>query len=219
MQINQTIKHLRQQKGWTQAQLAEISGLSERTIQRLENGGEPSTESLTALAAVFETSLQDLKPQPLRTQFSAPMSKNLLISSCVVCLFLVGSELLFTHKLVYSLPLLIGLYLLFSVKGYSIKDGCLLIHHLGWSSKYALSDISQVEVNPQAMMGSIRLFGIDQLYAAVGHFKNDVLGKYQAYATNAQNSVVLTISGKTFVITPDDPQAFKQSLDANTKHT
>ena len=42
------------QRGWSQDQLAEFSGLSVRTIQRLERGQNPSLETARSLAAVFE---------------------------------------------------------------------------------------------------------------------------------------------------------------------
>ena len=48
------IQKLRLKKGWSQEQLAQASGLSARTIQRIEAGHPASTESLKSLAAVFE---------------------------------------------------------------------------------------------------------------------------------------------------------------------
>jgi transcriptional regulator with XRE-family HTH domain len=51
------IRKLRLQKGWSQEQLAELTGLSVRTIQRLERGQAPSLESARALAAVFEVDI------------------------------------------------------------------------------------------------------------------------------------------------------------------
>jgi transcriptional regulator with XRE-family HTH domain len=55
------IQKLRLQRGWSQEQLAEVSGLSVRTIQRLERGQPGSIESLKALAAVFEIDFNRLK--------------------------------------------------------------------------------------------------------------------------------------------------------------
>jgi len=55
------IQKRRLQRGWSQEQLAEVSGLSVRTIQRLERGQPGSLESLKALAAVFETDINRLK--------------------------------------------------------------------------------------------------------------------------------------------------------------
>ncbi len=54
MKIDTTlVKKLRTAKGWSQEQLSEACGLSLRTIQRLENGGNASIESVRALAAAF----------------------------------------------------------------------------------------------------------------------------------------------------------------------
>lgn len=55
------IQKLRLQKGWSQQQLADLSGLSVRTIQRIEQGQVASPESLKSLAAVFEIPFSDLK--------------------------------------------------------------------------------------------------------------------------------------------------------------
>ncbi len=54
------VRKLRIEKGWSQETLAEISGLSVRTIQRIERGGNASLESLGALAAVFEVDIATL---------------------------------------------------------------------------------------------------------------------------------------------------------------
>ena len=50
---------MRLERHWSQEQLAEMSGLSIRTIQRIENGENAGLESLKALAAVFETNIED----------------------------------------------------------------------------------------------------------------------------------------------------------------
>ena len=54
------VRKLRIEKGWSQETLAEVSGLSVRTIQRIERGGNASLESLSALAAVFEVDIATL---------------------------------------------------------------------------------------------------------------------------------------------------------------
>ena len=61
------IQKLRLQRGWSQEQLAEVSGLSVRTIQRLERGQPGSLETMNALAAVFETDLDRLKEPTMDT--------------------------------------------------------------------------------------------------------------------------------------------------------
>ncbi|WCE31856.1 2TM domain-containing protein [Vibrio sp. SCSIO 43137] len=57
------VRKLRLQRGWSQEQLATHSGLSIRTIQRIERGQKPGLESLKALAAVFETSVDQLQQE------------------------------------------------------------------------------------------------------------------------------------------------------------
>ncbi|PCJ81692.1 MAG: hypothetical protein COA49_04060 [Bacteroidetes bacterium] len=51
------IKKMRLERHWSQDQLADMSKLSIRTIQRIENGENPGLESLKSLAAVFEINI------------------------------------------------------------------------------------------------------------------------------------------------------------------
>jgi transcriptional regulator with XRE-family HTH domain len=53
------IKKMRLEYHWSQDQLAQMSGLSIRTIQRIENGENAGLESLKSLAAVFEIIITD----------------------------------------------------------------------------------------------------------------------------------------------------------------
>ncbi|XEG69223.1 helix-turn-helix domain-containing protein [Edwardsiella tarda] len=55
-----TFRARRLARAWSQEQLADMSGLSTRTVQRIENGEQPSLETLSALAAVFEVSVTEL---------------------------------------------------------------------------------------------------------------------------------------------------------------
>jgi transcriptional regulator with XRE-family HTH domain len=59
------VQKLRLQHGWSQQQLAELSGLNVRTIQRIEKGQEASVESLKSLAAVFNVEFSTLKEQDM----------------------------------------------------------------------------------------------------------------------------------------------------------
>jgi transcriptional regulator with XRE-family HTH domain len=61
MAINaQRLRSLREQRGWSQEQLADVSGLSARTIQRVEATGAASLETRMALAAALELAPADL---------------------------------------------------------------------------------------------------------------------------------------------------------------
>jgi transcriptional regulator with XRE-family HTH domain len=54
------VRDMRLARGWSQEQLAEASGLSVRTIQRIENGQAPSLASAAALARVFDVEVDQL---------------------------------------------------------------------------------------------------------------------------------------------------------------
>ena len=66
------IQKLRLQRGWSQQQLADLSGLSVRTIQRIEQGQVASTESLKSLAAVFEIDFSTLQEPDMNTATATP---------------------------------------------------------------------------------------------------------------------------------------------------
>ena len=63
-----TIRQRRIEKGWSQLQLAELSGLSLRTIQRVEKGQTPTTETLKSLAAVFQVDFNELVDESYFTE-------------------------------------------------------------------------------------------------------------------------------------------------------
>ena len=54
------LRELRKEKGWSQGDMSNFTGLSVRTIHRIENGhGTPSVETAKALAAVFDLPFAD----------------------------------------------------------------------------------------------------------------------------------------------------------------
>jgi transcriptional regulator with XRE-family HTH domain len=61
--IGNYVRQLRCQRKWTQWQLAQISRLSERTIQRIENGHRMGITAELALAGAFEIDIPALYPR------------------------------------------------------------------------------------------------------------------------------------------------------------
>ena len=69
MLLNQSlVKEIRINKGWTQAQLADLCDVNIRTIQRVESDGLASLETTMALALAFGRETKDL--------FADPKTKN-----------------------------------------------------------------------------------------------------------------------------------------------
>ncbi len=54
------LRLLRKERFWSQEQVAEMAGLSLRTIQRIENGGGASHDSAAALSNVFNVSTKEM---------------------------------------------------------------------------------------------------------------------------------------------------------------
>ncbi|KAF7783548.1 hypothetical protein PRUB_a3342 [Pseudoalteromonas rubra] len=54
------LKQLRASKAWSQSHLAEASGISLRTIQRIEKSGVASPESIKSICATFDIQISDL---------------------------------------------------------------------------------------------------------------------------------------------------------------
>lgn len=75
MHVNSVrLRELRVARQWSQEQLATLSGLNLRTIQRLESGAKISQESLRALCAVFEVPTESLlasEPGPSESALKA----------------------------------------------------------------------------------------------------------------------------------------------------
>ena len=219
------IKLERQKRSWTQEQLAERARLSTRTVQRIECGAEASAETLRLIAEALGIPAESLRTTPAREHFGAPWSRLVkTVTSIVVAAVAVLSLLPYVAPtnaatrwahLILLATLLVSLFL--SVSGYSIRQGQLLVHRVGWATRFDLAKLSACEVNPHAMMGSIRLFGNGGLFCFIGWFRNGVLGNYRAYVTDPARSVVLRFGPRTIVISPDAPEAFALAVQDATK--
>jgi len=173
--------------------------------------------------------------------FNAPWGAPLAVmtGACsVVCLFLSlpgvvislgGSSVLRAFGM-SMIPLWIGWLLVvvpistmvasavFMVRGYVLTDISLVIKRLGWESRLDLSRLISATLDPNALEGSLRLFANGGFFSFTGWFRNKKLGVYRAYATDMKRAVVLRFSGKTVVVTPDDPQKFVAEINSNIPH-
>jgi hypothetical protein len=150
----------------------------------------------------------------MREHFYAPWSTKLKLTTAVFAAILIIAAVATAGP---GSAVVVGILVVaaaFAIRGYSVMDGKLLIHRLGWATKFALADLTRVEATPGATMGSVRTMGIGGLLSFVGHYYNEILGSYRAYATNELNTVVMVFSNGTIVVTPDDPQAFVEAVTA-----
>ena len=156
----------------------------------------------------------------MRQRFKAPWDYKLIaITLGIIILFAAlnyATPNLYVSALLWSI--VIGCSV-FGVYGYSIQDGKLMILRLGWAKEIKLSEITKIENKPNAMMGSIRKFGIGGLFGYVGKFSNSILGSYTAYATNSEKTVEINTNSAKYIISPDAPKEFVESLNAELGST
>jgi transcriptional regulator with XRE-family HTH domain len=89
MLLNVTlVKETRINRGWTQAQLAELCDVNIRTIQRVENDGTASLETTMALAAAFDLEIKELFADPGTEKKNS--NKTLYIVLSLIAGFVLG---------------------------------------------------------------------------------------------------------------------------------
>ena len=156
--------------------------------------------------------------------FNAPWSRSLKIATLLSSLFLI---VIFLFGAYFSgnmspewktgmilLPFAsIGISALFTIRNYRIIENQLIIQRIGWQSTIDLTDLKSAEVNPQAMSKSLRLIGNGGLFCFAGLFRNKLLGKYRAFASNPRNAVILRFPNRTVVVTPEDPESFAEMIE------
>ncbi|MFC6632120.1 PH domain-containing protein [Microbulbifer taiwanensis] len=156
-------------------------------------------------------------------QFRAPWSHQLKWITALSTLLLLGIPLLLmgkapqAHSGFYSAaillpPAILIVSALFAIRGYRIEGDNLLILRPGWKTRFALGELIEVKSDPEAMRGSIRLFGNGGLFGYIGLYRNSGLGRYRVFATDMSKAVVLRFPERTLVVTPDRPQQFVQAL-------
>jgi len=84
------LKNLRQRKALSQEQLAMMSGLNVRTIQRIEQGKKASVESLKSIASVLGTSISELEQDIMLIDKTTDKWKSLPL---IFRLNFIGSEI------------------------------------------------------------------------------------------------------------------------------
>jgi len=114
------VQQMRLQKGWSQQQLADISGLNVRTIQRIEQGQSASLESFKALGAAFNVDFSQLQEDAVREIVSSPEQTEITLAFShvrevkrfwngvlrfvVIMSFLTAFNLYYQHRILWVIP-------------------------------------------------------------------------------------------------------------------
>ena len=152
--------------------------------------------------------------------FEASWSTSLKVISISATLLLVAIPIFMALErdlppvemtLLAALPILVlGSTLLFTVRGYSLSGGFLLVRRLLWTTRVDLSGLRSARVDPDAMKGSIRTLGNGGLFSFSGRFTGRRLGPYRALVTDQTSCVVLVTDRGTVVVSPSSPESFAE---------
>lgn len=144
------IRKLRLDKGYSQEQLADMAGISTRTLQRIERGANASPETLKCLAAVLETDFAGLRKEQQMPPESTSTLPDLEQDEREAMEYVRDIKAFYSHATIYVV-VMIGLAILNLV----IKPGNLwfIWPALGWGIGLAAHGISVFEV--------VKLFGND----------------------------------------------------------
>lgn len=103
---------------------------------------------------------------------------------------------------------------LFIIRGYTVTSDAILVHRLLWTTRLRLTDLQSADFEPNAMRRSLRLFGNGGLFAFSGWFRNHKLGRYRAFVTDPERTVVLHFTRRTVLVSPSLPEDFVRAVAA-----
>lgn len=130
------IKNLRNQNGWTQEQLATISGVSSRTIQRIEKTGECSLESKMAIAAAFNVTPKFLVDSPINRECDYIISPIQNVVSWGILLLVLLAILLVPDGTLQVRPHINGIVMLFTL--FALSTRVIELKELKFLTMYSL---------------------------------------------------------------------------------
>lgn len=145
-----SIMERRTRQGWTQEQLAQHSGLSVRTIQRIERGNAATLESLKCLAAVFETDVSTLMQEQTVTASDTPETIIFDQAELEAIEYVQNLKGLYVHAILFAviIPCLFVLNLVISP-----NDLWILYVIIAW--------LAGLGIHAVAMFGMFSVFGAD----------------------------------------------------------
>jgi hypothetical protein len=151
-------------------------------------------------------------------RYPAPWSLLLVVVSSLVTVLCVSIScvvLFRAGRLTWAawLPLiLLGAAGLFTVRGYTLKDGTLWVHRLLWDTRLPLDGLQTARYEVNAMRSSLRTFGNGGLFSFSGCYWSKSLGSYRAWVTDQKQTVILQFDRRKVVISPESPEEFVKDV-------
>ena len=100
----------------------------------------------------------------------------------------------------------------FKIRGYDVTASHVVLRYGFSGQEILLSDISSVDVNPNALRKSIRTMANGGMWSFLGYFSSSELGDLCVYVSDPERTVVLTLPERKVVVSPGDPDAFARAV-------
>ncbi len=131
------LKRMRQERGWSQEQLANISGVSLRTVQRIEKDGNCSVDTQVALASAFSVAPTELQKEEEKAVHKETATDWGGITGVGLSALLIAGSILLAEKPAMfwdfpSLLLIVGLMWGMTVVSCGLRDTSRTISSLKW---------------------------------------------------------------------------------------
>lgn len=140
------IKDIRLDRGLSQEQLAYMAGVSTRTLQRIERGATPSTETLKCLASALDLKFEDLREETAMMSDAprTPTRSSLTDDELEAIEYVQELKAFYTHAAVFGVGM-IGIFIvnLMTSPGYLWAIWALL----GWGMGIAIHAVTVFGVN------------------------------------------------------------------------
>jgi hypothetical protein len=81
-----------------------------------------------------------------------------------------------------------------------------------------VKDIEKIKIVEGETRNSIRTFGSGGFFGALGKFRNDRLGDYKMYVTDASQAVLVKYDGQTIVFGCDNPEKLVEYVNSILKY-
>ncbi|MEW6997398.1 helix-turn-helix domain-containing protein [Colwelliaceae bacterium BS250] len=164
---NIQINNLRKDRGWSQEKLAAISGLSERTIQRVEKDGTCSLDTKMALATAFELSPTELlggdekeqQAAEFKTDWGGAFGLAILGMAIPLIILLTGTNATWE---VISFSIVIGGVTLLSIMTYGAGNTYKLFDKTSWIVRYPLqvSGLNNLIVHAKSLINNAYIVAV-----------------------------------------------------------
>jgi XRE family transcriptional regulator, regulator of sulfur utilization len=147
------VRKLRLQRGWSQEHLAELVGVSVRTIQRIERGYSPGLETSKALASVFEVDVSTFTSEESKVNKNENLSESTAVADDEkeAMLYVKGIKEFYDHLIIYFVFVVVFGFAFYDpfnklfgvILGF---DNFLVLGFLGWGVGVIVHGLSAFEI-------------------------------------------------------------------------